>query len=138
MSGHGFPDDEFAGIPHGALSQSGTSVSCPTGGTELLSADLPLAAYSALRLVCNVSTNPATVVATWQLDGAPSGVTDTSTGTLTTGKNSVLLQAKGHTLTSLVVAGSGGTASIDYALAGANQLPFSGAFTSGLPYAYYT
>ena len=121
MTGHGFPDDEFAGIPFGSTLKTGQNVNTAAGVDLLGGTALPLAAYQGVQLHAKTAAG-GSVDAEWQLDDAPAGVTVHNTGTLTpdvNGTAQAFLLALGHTLVSLTVTAD----TIDYALAGASNRP---------------
>lgn len=126
----GHPDDEPWGIGFGALLASGTTDT--TGGVDLL-AGIPQQLGHAYQVLVHAATTAAiALVAEWELEGAPAGVTVTNTATLTPaagGTGSALLPTLGHNLVSLTA--TGGDATTKFAVAGSGQRPLASSTGAG-------
>ena len=123
----GYPDDQERPLPLGEVFLSENAKAIPAAAATYTIGPYPVAGYAAVLLQYVVATNPVTAVLTWSLDGAVgAGATSVQTVTLAVGTGRQVITNQGHVLDSVAFSGSGGAATLSYALAGANPLPASG------------
>mgnify|MGYP001560073583 CR=1 FL=1 len=126
MSAVGYPDDEERTLPFGSVLSTDAGLAVPASPATTGLGPFAVTSYQAVLLQYVVVTNPVTAVFTWSLDGAlGAAATSAKTVTLPVGTSRLTVLNQGHVLDSVSFSGSGGAATLRYALVGANPNPLA-------------